>query len=146
MSFTPEQAKQFFVMKVVQEASRSGISLSQAERAMLQFSEAHTRLPESIIQQFETETTDADFEEKIVSLLKNALKYEGGSFSEYREAREALRQQDHYIGVMVEEAFGVEEAIGSDLRLRSPKDVLLLIASGIAVVALLLLAIWFKVR
>ena len=146
MSFTPEHAKQFLVTKVVQEASRSGISLSQAERAMLQFSEEHARLPESIIQQFETETTDADFEEKIVSLLKNALKYERGSISEYREARQALRQEDHYLGVMVEQAFGGEEAGGSDLRLRSPKDVLLLFASGVAVVAFFLLAIWFMER
>ena len=149
MSFTPEQAKQFFIAKVIEEASLSGVSLSRAERAMLQFSEEHVRMPETTLKEFERETTDELFEQKIVSLLKSALQRDKSAAPVCRQAMQALEREDHYIGVMVNEAFGSANFIDPrpvNLGMRSTKDIFLLLASGIAVVAVLLLIIWFKER
>jgi len=133
---TQKESKRFFIDKILDQARRSNIVLSDAEQYMLGWSETEKEfvIDVKLIDQFNQETTGAKFEEKISKLLQKAylkdIENNAALKGTYREAYNILIKGDHYILVMI------KAAIGSKLT-NTLKDRLLLILSAIAFFALL---------
>ncbi len=106
------QAKEYFVERVLAQAERDGVPLSEAERSMLGWSESDPdcKVDDRLWDRFERETTDVDFEEKVAALLRDAYRHdvahEPGALASYRDAYAALCEGDHYILVMLRQALG----------------------------------------
>ena len=139
-------AKQFLISKVVEEAEVEHVSLSEVEKKMLHFTEVHPSLPDiyAVNEEFEQNYDATEYEEKVSSLLKNARdrdreKSSGGE-QQWKEALDALKSEDHYILVMVNQAFGSGSVATTDKRLR---DFLMYAGIGIGLVALIILkSLW----
>lgn len=109
---TETESRQFFVEKIVQQAQLEGISLSDDERQMLLWSEsapdsvAHPELAERLA----AAISDADYESKIVRLLRSSFEGDTAADPSAKEvwgaALSILRRGDHYILVMIDEAVG----------------------------------------
>ena len=108
------QAKAFFVERIIFQAQKDNVPLSDAERYMLQWTETEGafEMNQALIDQFNAETNDAQYEKKISSLLKSAYETDVANASEmkerYRDAYKTLKRGDHYILVMIEEAIGAK--------------------------------------
>jgi hypothetical protein len=130
----PITAKQFLIDKVVEEAKFEQVSLSEVERKMLYFTEQSPSLPDiyEVNEEFERNYESDNYEAKVASLLKNARSRDQSQSPEHeqqwQDALDALSHQDHYILVMVNQAFGFRRSAGSRNRLRD-----FLVYIGIAV-------------
>lgn len=112
MVHSQTEAKRFFVEKVVVQAHLEGVSLSDAERAMLSWSESDPdfvvdpQLPDRLA----SEIPDGEYEKKITGLLVRRLAAEvgqdPGTEAQWKQAANVLRQGDHYILVMLDAATG----------------------------------------
>ena len=67
-------AKQFFISRVVEQAESDGLALSDIEKKMLHFTEAHPTLPDiyEVNAQFERTYDSDEYEAKIAGLLRKA--------------------------------------------------------------------------
>jgi hypothetical protein len=109
---TADEAKQFFIEKIVAEAERQAVSLSANERAMLNWSEvepgcvADPELAEALAR----EISDDDYEAKISRLLVGAYEHDlgadGAAKDAYRRAYSVLKNGDYYLLVMIDHALG----------------------------------------
>ena len=109
---TKDEARRFFVDKVVAEADRSGVTLSANERKTLDWSEvepgcvADPRVAEALSQ----EMSDEAYEAKICRLLEAAYEHDvaadASAKAAYRGAYSVLKQGDYYLLVMIDEALG----------------------------------------
>ena len=128
------QAKEFLISKIVAEAQRENVSLSDVERKMLYFSESGWSLPDilEVNDEFESEYDRNKYERKIAKLIQNADKHtRKESPEEYKlwwSAIRRLRKEDHYILVMVQIA-----------GIRPPGDLLRLFSTALAFIS----CIWF---
>jgi hypothetical protein len=136
----PTAAKDFLISKVVQEAELSHEHLSEVERKMLYFTEAHPVLPDimKVNAEFERDYDLDDYENKIIRLLKGARQGDIEQSIQYKDmwndAISALKREDHYLLVMLYRAFPeYRKAILPTHRIR---DYLIYIAIGIALVCL----------
>ncbi len=136
-------AMQFLVSRVVTEAKVEQVSLSEVEKRMLYFSEIYTsQLPDlyEVNAEFERSYDSNEYEAKIAGLLKAARDHDEkgspGGEQQWKDALKALKKEDHYILVMVSQAFGARSASSGGNRVR---DFLIYIAVGIGVA---LWAIW----
>jgi hypothetical protein len=102
------EAKEFLVAKIVEEAQREGVALSEVERKMLYFTESGWTLPDimDVSAKFDEEYDQAEYETKIAKLIKHAVKRtEKENPEEYKgwlAAVERLSKEDHYILAMTE--------------------------------------------
>jgi len=125
------QAKEFLVSRIVEEANRQRVQLSELERKMLYFSELYPTLPDmmEVAERFEAECDDAKYEVQIKKLSKKAFVRDRTESPEnvqrWRAAIRALRKEDHYILVMLDVP-------------RSSADIGRLVITGLIVAALLL--------
>lgn len=108
---TPAQAKKFFIDKIKFQAVRENIRLSEAEEYMLSWSETEEfAINQTLLDKFNEETTDKEFEKKITNLIKHAFEFDIKRDSEmeetYRSAYYALKTEDHYILIMIEDGIG----------------------------------------
>jgi hypothetical protein len=109
---TETEARRFFVEKIVQQAQREGLSLSDDERQMLLWSEsaADSVADPAMAQRLAAEISDADYESKIVEILKGSFDRDTaanpGAKEVWAAALALLRRGDHYILVMINEAVG----------------------------------------
>ena len=132
-------AKQFLISKVMQEAEASHVQLSEVETKMLYFTEMHPTLPDigEVNAEFERDYDADEYEGKIARLLKSARLRDSRLSStqeqEWNEALNALKKEDHYILVMVSQAFGSSSGTGHRFR-----DFVIYIAVGISVVVAML--------
>ena len=141
-------AKQFLISRVIEEADLEHVNLSDVEKKMLYFTEAHPTLPNiyEINAEFERNYDTDKYEAKIARLLKNARDHDGKNSptreQEWKDALRVLRKEDHYILVMVGQAFsgGFSELSGNAHRTR---DILIYLAVGIVVA---LIAVWYGSR
>ena len=106
-------AKQFFIEKISRQAEKSGISLSEAENYMLKragIERGSSIEGKKLRNQFYSQTTHGEFEEKVASLIKKSYETEVnsdvGGKEIYRNAYKALKQGDHYIQMMIDESIG----------------------------------------
>jgi hypothetical protein len=103
-------AKEFLIARIVEEAKRENIPLSEVERKMLYFSETHWTLPDitSVSEQFDHEYNQDEYEEKITRLIKEAAIHDHQQSAEQYEfwwdAIRLLKKEDHYILVMIDGA------------------------------------------
>ena len=83
----------------------------------------------------------AEYEDKVAALLRNARDRDSRLSpvreQEWKDALDALKKEDHYILVMVRQAFGVGSAARGGKRLR---DLLLYVAIGVGLILTVILA------
>jgi hypothetical protein len=107
-----EQAKRFFVDKIVDQAKIDGAALSDAEREMLSFSESDPEfgVHQALVEKLGTDISDEDYETKVAGLLERSWKRDVKADSKTadfcREAFRVLSQGDHYLLVMIKRALG----------------------------------------
>jgi hypothetical protein len=100
------EAKEFLISRIVEEAQRENIVLSESERKMLYFSETGWTLPDmaTVSAEFDSTYNQSDYEKKIVRLIRNAGKYarkqSPADYDVWWEAIRRLKNEDHYILVM----------------------------------------------
>jgi hypothetical protein len=109
---TQTEARQFFVDKVIQQADSDGTALSKDERQMLLWSES---APDSVAdpelsERLAKEISDSDYEAKITGLLRRSLAADIARDPQakdpWQQAWSVLKEGDHYILVMIDEAVG----------------------------------------
>ncbi len=106
------EAKQFFVGKIVAEATAQSLPLSAAERYMLSWSESDPSFVQdpALTAAFETETSEAEFEEKVSRLARDAhtrdVQSDSADSESWRQAYAVLKKGDHYLLVMLDRALG----------------------------------------
>jgi hypothetical protein len=104
---TARDAKEFLVARIVSEAAREGVPLSETERKMLYFSETAWTLPDmmEVNDAFDREYDQAEYEEKIGALARNfrdwAMETEPSELEAWDEAVRALSAEDHYLLVLL---------------------------------------------
>jgi hypothetical protein len=135
-------AKQFLISRALEQAKLENVSLSETEKKMLHFTEVHPSLPDiyEVNEEFGRNYDSNEYEAKIAGLLRKArLRDEQQSSvqaQQWKDALGALKNEDHYILVMVDQAFRSNSHIQAN-RLR---DFLLYVAIGIGFVLILLVA------
>jgi hypothetical protein len=142
----PTAGKQFLIDKVIEQAKLENVPLSQVERKMLYYTEVYPSLPDiyEANEEFERNYNTDDYEAKVASLLRNGRSRDQSQNPEreqqWRDALDALSRQDHYILVMVNQAFGFRQSKGSRNRLR---DFLIYIGIAVALVLIAFVAsVW----
>lgn len=102
-----QEAKEYLIAQIVEEAQRENVELSEIERKMLYFTESEETLPDiyAVNDQFEQEYDDVEYEAKISSLLRNARKRVRKEAPDGEQrwwwAERDLRKEDHYLGVLI---------------------------------------------
>ena len=94
--------------RVLEQAQRDGVSLSDVEQRMFLFSETSEAGADLEAQQkFDAECNSAEYEAKIAGLLRRAYKYErksAESKDSWKQSLHVLREEDFYGLVMVDQA------------------------------------------
>jgi len=99
---TTPNAKEFLVGRIVAEAEREGVPLSETERKMLYFSETAWTLPDmmEVNDAFDRECDQAEYEEKIGVLIRRyrgwAAKTTESDLDSWDEAVQTISGEDHY--------------------------------------------------
>jgi hypothetical protein len=104
---TARDAKEFLVSRIVTEAQREGVPLSETERKMLYFSETAWTLPDiaEVSDAFDRDYDQARYEEKIGSLIRN-LRTDSrinnrSDYDAWTEAVRTFQREDHYLLVLI---------------------------------------------
>jgi len=104
------EAKEFLVSRIVEEARRENVPLSDVERKMLYFSETNWTLPDiaSVSAAFDREYDQDKYEEKITGVIRSAAMHDRQQsaelYGEWWDAIRSLKKGDHYILVMIDGA------------------------------------------
>jgi len=136
-------AKRFLISRVIEEAELEHANLSEVEKKMLYFTEVHPSLPDiyEANAEFERNYDSDEYEAKVAKLLKSARERDRNESpsreQEWQDALHALKTEDHYILVMVSQAFKPPEISGGDKH--RARDFLIYVAVGVAVVLVLVL-------
>jgi hypothetical protein len=134
-------AKEFLISKIIEEARIKHVVLSETEKKMLYFTEVQPSLPDiyEVHAEFERNYDSDEYEAKIAGLLRNARTRDqdesAAQAQEWKDALDALKKEDHYILVMVQQAFGAGSATGDEHRVR---DFLIYVAVGVGIVLLVI--------
>lgn len=102
------KAKEFLAGKIAEEAELQGASLSEVERKMLYFSEAGWTLSDmmEVSAAFDRDFDQDEYEAKIAGLIQSFLQHTQAENKEeldvWTEAVEKLREEDHYLLVMID--------------------------------------------
>jgi hypothetical protein len=108
------EAKEYLVSKIVEEAQREGVALSEVERKMLYFAESGWTLPDimEVNEEFDREYDPTAYESKIAKLshriVKRIRKVQSEEYEAWKEAVRRLSKGDHYLLVMVGQADGMD--------------------------------------
>ena len=131
-------AKEFLISKIVMEAQREGIPLSETERKMLYFTENGFTLPDimQVSEEFDREYDQNEYEKKIAAIIAKAYKRtvqdSRDDYEKWWSAVQFLKKEDHYLSVLIGLA-----------GLRPRWDQLKLLAAGLAIVICIVLWIVF---
>jgi len=135
------EAKEFVISRIVAEAERENVPLSEVERKMLYYSESGWTLPDRTIiyEDFDRECDSTEYETKIARLIKGAYhracKDSREDYDSWWAAIRLLKKQDHYVLVMIGLA-----------GLRPRGDQLKLLGAGLGIVTCLLLAEFLSLK
>jgi hypothetical protein len=135
------EAKEFLVSRIVAEAQRENIPLSEVERKMLYFTESGSRLSDimEVSEDFDREYDQDKYEHKIAELATKAYRrIRKGSRDDYDRwwaAIRLLQREDHYISVMIRLA-----------GLRPRGDQLRLFAAGLGIASCILMWVFFSIK
>jgi len=114
MDLSPDAAKRFFMDRIIAEAERQGIPLSNNERRMLNWSEVEPGCESDpdLAEALESEISDQAYEAKICGLLEAAyereLSADAAAKESYRAAYSVLKRGDYYVMIMIEQALGAK--------------------------------------
>jgi hypothetical protein len=139
---TVRDAKEFLVGRIADEAQRGGIALSEVERKMLYFSETGWTLPDiaEVNETFEREFDQRQYEHKIARLIRQLCarhrRDNADELGGWKEAVGRLREGDHYLLVMIEQAGTTGRPHGDLVRL----IVTALVISGVLVAIAIFMA------
>jgi hypothetical protein len=135
------EAKEFLVSRIVDEAQRENVLLSEVERKMLYYSEGYWTLPDmsDVSTEFDRDYDQMAYEKKIAGLVaraaKRARKESREEYAQWWAAIRRLKREDHYILVMVTRS-----------GLRPPGDSLKLFATALGVIAVFMSATYVAIR
>jgi hypothetical protein len=104
---TPEAAKQFLQGKLLEQAQRDGVELSDIEKRIFLFSETSGETDWEAEERFEAECDDAKYEAKIAKLMRRSYAHDKESAEEksaWEAALQVLRDEYFYGLVMVDQA------------------------------------------
>jgi len=138
---TGREAKEFLISKIVAEAQRDNVPLSDVERKMLYFTESGWTLPNvmKVSEDFDREYDQDKYEQKIARLVTKAdRRIRKGSREDYDSWWAAIRflqREDHYITLMIRLA-----------GLRPRGDQLRLLAAGLGIVTCILMWTFIGIR
>jgi len=107
MEFTSDSAKQFLLSKLIEQASRDGVALDEIERRMFLFSESSGSADLEAQEKFDGGYDSGAYESKVTKLLGRSYARDKGTDdgrASWRDALRALKQQDFYGLVMVDQA------------------------------------------
>jgi hypothetical protein len=131
-SSSVREAKEYLIGRIVGEAQRENVPLSEIERKMLYFTESGWTLPDimEVAEKFDEEYEQTEYERKIALLCEHAMgcAREEGQLDRWREAARLLNTEDHYLSVMIGQA---------SATVRPPHDRLKLWATALGLVAAL---------
>ena len=139
--YSAREAKEFLVSKIIEEAQRESVVLSEPESKMLFFSESGWTLPDmaAVLDEFDRLFDQNEYEEKITRLIKTAAKRcrkeSPEEYDRWWAAIRVLRKEDHYLLVMIRRA-----------GIRPRGDLLRLWATGAAIVSALSVGIVVSAR
>jgi len=146
---TAREAKEFLVARILEEAQREGVSLSDVERKTLYFSESYWTLPDvmAVNDQFDQDYDQEEYEKKIANLIRSAAKRTRKEYPEeyarWLDAIRLLNTEDHYILVLV--ARGGISTPASSLT-RPLHDRLKLWGTGVVLVGIFLTVIFIALK
>ena len=109
---TSREAKEFLIGRIVAEAQRSHVAMSDVERKMLYFSEAGWTLPDmaDVSEAFDRDYDQTEYEKKIATLIRKfcdtARADNRDAFDTWNKAVRTLGREDHYLLVMIAAAEG----------------------------------------
>jgi hypothetical protein len=106
---TARDAKEFLVDRIITQAQRDGVSLSDVERKMLYFSETAWTLPDmaEVNEEFDSNYDQGEFERKIAGVVRNIQRApmpDKGEEPSWDKAVHVLRSEDHYLLVLIDSA------------------------------------------
>jgi hypothetical protein len=135
------EAKEFLISRIVAEAQRENTPLSEVERKMLYFTESGWTLPDimKVSEDFDREYDQDAYEKKLAKLIAKAdrriRKDSRDDYYRWLGAIRYLRQEDHYISVMIRLA---------GLRPRGDRQRLFATGLGIVTCILIWTFLWIK--
>ena len=135
------EAKEFLISRIVAEAQRENVPLSEVERKMLYFTESGWTLPDmtTVSEEFDREYDQNKYEKKIARLISKAdghtRKESHEEYDSWWAAIRFLRKEDHYILVMIRIA-----------GLRPAGDQLKLFGTALAVVICFMLVLFLSIK
>jgi hypothetical protein len=107
---TDREAKEFLIGKIVDQAQRDGVALSDVERKNLYWSETGWTLPDidEVDVAFERDYSRDQYEKKIVQIIRQLRARERRDrvpdFALFEKAIEKLREGDHYVLGLIDES------------------------------------------
>ena len=130
-------AKEYLIARIVAEAERERVPLSETERKMMYFTETAWTLPdiEKVSEDFDREYDQSTYEAKIGSLAQQARRHanEIDELKDWKDAVRTLEQEDHYLLVLL-----TAQPVRSTSRLT---DRLKLVGTAVLICALLLVGV-----
>jgi hypothetical protein len=104
---TEREAKEFLIARILAEANREGVKLSEVERKMLYFTETGWSLPGimDVNAEFERDYDNDEYEPKIADLVRSIetknSEAGGDQQSRWDDAIVKLSEGDHYLLVLI---------------------------------------------
>jgi hypothetical protein len=136
---TTREAKEYLIGKIVEQAQRESVDLTETERKMLYFSETAWSLADiyEVNDAFEREYDQAEYEEKISLFIRHFLawsrKHDSEAYKQWKAAVRTLETEDHYLLVMIGMASGSIFNLQSHSQRASPLKLLLTAVVGFCV-------------
>lgn len=104
---TSREAKEFIIDRIVTEAQREGVPLSETERRMLYFTETDWMPYDfaEVNEAFEREYDTPTYEAKIAAVIRSYLDQASPTDrSKWHDAVRVLSNEDHYVLVLIAQA------------------------------------------
>jgi len=138
----PPASALFIADKIIEQAAREGVALSEVERKILLFSESSPTLPDirQVNEIFDRDYDSAQYEATIVSLIRHvklSFWQNPDAGHAWNEAAKQLRGEDYYFMMMLNEAGSGE---------RPPGDLIRLIGTAVAIVAVVVAIVFWFIR
>jgi|SRR5579859_3496064 len=128
-----DEAKEFLIAKVIAQAQRENVPLSDTERKMMHYSVEKPSVADEVADQFPDE--DSGYEEKIALLLRHAFQHDKSEHVDYINALRELKKEDHYLTILAGNALNTTSLRVQD---RNPLDLLRLLLSALGVIVVLM--------
>ncbi len=130
---TVREAKEYLIRRILAQADRDGVPLSDVERNMLYFTETGWTLPNmmEISRDFDRNYDQDEYENKIGQIIRRINHEPDSDRDDWNRAVKRLRAEDHYLLVMIDGAFSVPAK-------RSRWDLVKLVLAGAIVIVVFL--------